>query len=199
MAGEWNHNIHYHSIILHSVPPGCRLALEVGSGIGDLTSKLADRCAGVIGIDVDRKMIQARFRNRDARVQFLAGDIMQHPFASASFDFIAAVAVLHHLPLRPALERLRDLLKPGGVLAVVGLYRAQTIADYAIDSVAVPASWIMRMRRGYFEPPTCKVMPRETLAELKHACGEVLPGASIQRLLLFRYFLTWRKPGVLAE
>src|ERR1035438_1423379 len=33
-TGPWNHNIHYHDVVLRSVPPRCRRALDVGCGQG---------------------------------------------------------------------------------------------------------------------------------------------------------------------
>jgi len=150
----------------------------------------------VVGIDVNLEMLsQARtFPDFDSRIQFVEGDVMKHPFSADSFDFITAVATLHHFPLRPALARFRVLLRPGGVLAVIGLYRHRTVADFALDTVAFPTSWILRAVHGYSDPSTRKQRPRETLREIRDASEALLPGAAIKRLLLFRYFLIWRKP-----
>jgi SAM-dependent methyltransferase len=192
----WNHNLHYHDLVLRSVPAGCKTALEVGCGTGLLARKLATRSERVIGIDLDRAALShARsLADPQSRIEFVEADAMTYPFAPASFDFIAAVAALHHLPLRPALSRLGALLGPGGVLAVVGCFRSQTVADFAVDAVAVPTNWILRAMRGYSEPPVPTREPGETLREIRGACEVELPGAKIRRLLLFRYFLLWRKP-----
>jgi SAM-dependent methyltransferase len=119
--------------------------------------------------------------------------VLTNPFPRASFDFISVVAALHHLPLRPALARFRDLLKPGGTLAVIGLYRSHTLTDFALNAVAVPISRVMRIARGCHHPATRKHAPQETLADLRGVCRDVLPGAVVKRLLLFRYSLIWRK------
>ena len=94
----------------------------------------------MIGIDVDHEVLSlARsFPGHAPPIQYIEGDVLTYPFPLASFDFITAVAALHHLPLRPALARLRDLLKPGGTLAVVGLFRSQTFGDFALNAVAMP-------------------------------------------------------------
>ena len=39
-ADPWNHNIHYHRLILDAVPPGARRALDVGCGEGTLARQL---------------------------------------------------------------------------------------------------------------------------------------------------------------
>jgi hypothetical protein len=36
----WNHNSHYHDLLLAAVPPGCRRALDVGCGLGTFARKL---------------------------------------------------------------------------------------------------------------------------------------------------------------
>jgi hypothetical protein len=119
---------------------------------------------------------------------------MTHPFVVDSFDLITAVATLHHLPLRPALTRFRSLLRSGGVLAIIGLYRAQTLSDYALAASAFPLSWILRWLRGHTDVEAPVQNPRETLWEIRSACDSLLPGAVLRRHLLFRYSLFWRKP-----
>jgi 2-polyprenyl-3-methyl-5-hydroxy-6-metoxy-1,4-benzoquinol methylase len=192
----WNHNIQYHDAVLNAVPEGCRQALDVGCGGGLLTRQLARRCKAAVGIDLDEATLSraAAAEGPESNIAWVSGDVMTHEFGGPGFDLIAAVATLHHLPLRPALVRFRELLRPGGVLAVVGLYRANTLSDVEWNAVALPASWVLRAARGYsaLKAPVCA--PRETLAEIRGACAELLPGALVKRQLLFRYTLIWSKP-----
>jgi len=189
MAGEtrqWNHNIHYHDLVLRSVVPGCRLALDVGCGQGLLAKRLAQHCQEIIAIDMDRDAISAaRVGNGpEARIRFVEGDVMIYPFADDSFDLITAVASMHHLPLRPALLRFQKLLRPGGVLAIIGLYRAATLSDYAFAATAFPVSWMFRLLRGHAEVGAPVQNPSEMLRELRSACEILLPGASLRRLVV---------------
>lgn len=194
MNTGWNHNIHYHDLLLRAVPSPCDRALDVGCGQGLLATQLASRCATVVGIDLDlpRNDVPAKPPSQ-ANLTFVQGDVMTHPFPPASFDFISAVATLHHLPLEPALTRLRDLLRPGGVLAIVGLYRATTLTDYAIAAVALPLSRLMHLLHGDAEVQARIHPPSETLHDLRTATL-LLPGATFRRHLFFRYTLLWRKP-----
>jgi len=193
----WNHNIHYHDLVLRSIAPGCGRALDVGCGEGLLAGRLAHHCQEVTAIDIDRETIsRARAGGSDNRIKFVEGDVMTYPFPDGSFELITAVATMHHLPLRPALTRFRDLLKPAGMLAVIGLYRANTLADYAFSAAAFPVSWIFRLLRGHARVGAPVQDPRETLREIRSACHALLPGVSLRRQLFFRYSLIWRKPSV---
>ena len=195
MRGAWNHNIHYHDLVLRSVPPGCRRALDVGCGQGLLARRLAQHCQEVIAIDNDHDALsRARIGDgAETRITFVEDDFMTHEFAPGNFDLIVAVATLHHLPLRPALARFRNLLRPNGILAVVGLYRGETLSDMALAAAAFPTSWIFRFLRGHADVGAPVQNPSETLREIRAACNELLPGAAIRRHLLFRYSLLWRK------
>jgi SAM-dependent methyltransferase len=196
----WNFNIQYHYLVLRSVPVGCQCALDVGCGSGLVTRKLVTHSESVIGIDVDPQALSLACAYRDlashpeeSRVHYVEGDVLMAPFPPASFDFISAVAALHHLPLRPALMRFRDLLRPGGTVAVIGHYRSHTLMDRACNAAVWPIDRILRVTRGCYRPPMRRQPPEETLAAIRGACREVLPGAVVKRLLLYRYFLIWRK------
>jgi SAM-dependent methyltransferase len=192
----WNHNIHYHNLILLSAALGCRRALDVGCGRGLLARRLAQHCQEVIAIDLDHGAIAEARAGGDleGRIKFVEGDVMTYPFPEDNFELIAAVATLHHLQLRPALARFRKLLRPGGVLAIIGLYRGGTLLDRALAAVAFPVSWGFRAIRGYHDVGAPVENPKETLLEIRSACDTLLPGASLRRRLLFRYSLIWRKP-----
>jgi ubiquinone/menaquinone biosynthesis C-methylase UbiE len=157
---------------------------------------LAGCCDEIIAIDIDRDtLVQAKAASlSEHRITFVQGDVMTHPLSENSFDFITAVATLHHLPLRPALARFKELLRPGGILAVIGLYRAHAVQDYAVAAIAFPSSWILRGLRSTAKVAAPVRNPGETLHEIRTVCGTMLPGAVLQRRLFFRYSLIWRKP-----
>ena len=194
MTAGWNRNIHYHDLILQAIPAGCGRALDVGCGRGILTGRLANRCEQVVGIDVDCNALTRARSTEAAGVTFIDGDVMTYPFDPESFDLITAVAVLHHLPLRPALARFSSLLRRGGLLAIVGLHHEPLIQEYAQAAVVVPLSWMYRWFHGTAEVGAPIADPVETLDEIRHTAVEMLPGMRLKRLLLFRYSLCWRKP-----
>ena len=127
---RWNHNLHYHRVILAAVPDGARRSLDVGCGVGMLARDLRRVVPHVTAIDRDAASIDVARREDDgAGVEYVVGDFMTHPFEPGSFDHIASIAALHHMDAGAALERMRELLAPGGTLAIVGLARPRYPAD----------------------------------------------------------------------
>jgi SAM-dependent methyltransferase len=192
----WNHNVHYHDFVLGMLSPGCRRALDVGCGDGELTLKLVQCCDEVVGIDVDAAAIERarRYCEGAPRISLRLADFLGNDLPDGSFDFVVAVASLHHLPLERALVRLRDLLSPGGKLAVVGLYRLSTPMDYVRAGIAAPVSWFMKRLRGEATMSAPISAPKETLQDIRTAALVLLPGACMRVRVFYRYTLVWRKP-----
>src|SRR5450759_3945001 len=137
-AQRWNHNIHYHRVLLDAVPPGARTALDIGCGGGLLVRQLAGRVERVIGVDVDAASIAtARATPHPQNVEFVLGDVLTLPLEPGSFDAVTAVAVLHHLDCVEGLTRMRDLVRPGGMLGVVGL-AASTMPQLSLIHISEP-------------------------------------------------------------
>jgi SAM-dependent methyltransferase len=192
----WNHNLQYHPLLLAWVPVPCHAALDVGCGDGVFTRKLSERTSEAIGIDRSQEMIEIARRGASAlrNVTFVERDFLDYPLPDASFDFVVAIAAIHHMPPEIALRRMSDLVRPGGVLAVLGLARNGSIVDVLLEAPAIPANWIFRTRKGWWESPAPVAEPEMTYSEVKKMAGEVLPGAAVTRRLFFRYSLRWRKP-----
>jgi SAM-dependent methyltransferase len=192
---RWNRNIHYHGLVLNAVPDPCGRALDVGCGSGLLAGEMAERCGEVVAIDVDPPTLaRAKAAHCRPNLTFAEGDVMTHPLGAGSFDFIGSIATLHHLPLEPALLRMRELLRPGGVLVVIGLYRFATVDDYVRGALATFLSLCIRLLRGTQPVNAPTRDPDETLAQIRSAVGRVLPGSELKREFFYRYSLVWRKP-----
>jgi SAM-dependent methyltransferase len=92
--------------------------LDLGCSIGDQSRDLAVRGAHVVGIDADEELL-ARARNRAIPgAVFERGDI-RDPQVRGIFDGIWASFVAAYCPdLPPVLARWRNLLRPGGWIAL---------------------------------------------------------------------------------
>jgi len=193
----WNHNLHYHPLVLRAVAPGARRSLDVGCGEGVLARDLSRVVAHVTAIDRDAASIEVARRHDDAAgVEYVVGDFMTHPFEPASFDHIASIAALHHMGAGAALSRMRELLAPGGTLAVVGLARHRYPADLPFTVAAAIGHRVHRLGKAYWEDSAPRVWPPpDTFGQTRALARRVLPGVRYRRLLLWRYSLVWTKPA----
>jgi len=204
MPEPWNHNIHYTQWVLGQVPKPCYVALDVGCGDGFLAAKLADVCTRVIALEKSPEMI-LRARNRVAglpNVQIVEGDFLEYPLEPESFDLVTSVAALHHMPLERAIARVVSCLRPGGVFTVVGLARnaapgawGWSPVDYVWAVIGVAFDRFQRVRVKPWDSGAPVRDPDLTYSEIKNRIRPALPGVVFTRRLLFRYTLSWRKPG----
>jgi SAM-dependent methyltransferase len=203
----WDHNRHHHGFLLARVPRPCGEVLEIGCGAGAFSHALAARAERVLALDLSPEMIrvaQAREPQR-ANIEFQLADASTWPFPFERFDCIASIATLHHLDPRVLLPRLRDALRPGGVLLVLDLVSDEGLLDLARSTLAVGVSGALRLvhtgrlrdpkevREAWEEHGRGETYLR--LSEVRDMCRELLPGAEVRRHLLWRYSIVWRKPA----
>lgn len=100
---------------------GAKSILEVGSGLGVLTSEVARRFPGanVTGIEVSESQLARAKEHSLPNLQFVQGDATQLPFDEAEFDVVYCRWVLEHLTdPSAALTEILRVLKPGGRLFI---------------------------------------------------------------------------------
>jgi len=54
---SWNHNLHYHRLIIDVIAPDCQRSLDVGCGQGALTRRLRPLVPDVAGMDREERSI----------------------------------------------------------------------------------------------------------------------------------------------
>jgi len=129
------HNDHYHNFLLRHLPANCHDALEIGCGTGGFARRLAARSQHVLALDLSGEMIRiareqsAQFTN----IEFQLADVRDVTFPIASFDCIASIATLHHLPFPEMLLKMKTALKPGGVLLVLDLFEPAGLSDSLLN------------------------------------------------------------------
>lgn len=202
---EWNQNSHYHDFLVRRVPENCRRALEVGCGTGAFSRRLAARSGQVLALDLSPEMIRiAQERSRKFKnIEFHVADVVEQDFPYEEFDCVATIATMHHLPMKLMLSKFKRALKPNGVLLVLDLLEPEGFYDALTDAVAYPVCVGLRLlhQRRFRAPLAVRAAWAEheqydtypTLAEVRKACAELLPGASVRRHLLWRYSVIWRK------
>lgn len=139
----------------------------VGCGTGELARRVAPRVRQLDGLDVDDAVITTarRLTPDSLSIQYAQGDLLTADLRPGD-GAITALAVLHHMPLEPALLRLRDLLAPGGTLVVLGASPEVTPTDH----LTTP-----RLCR-----PTCYGRGHDTGSRCGEACRHDRPHGACQ-------------------
>jgi 2-polyprenyl-3-methyl-5-hydroxy-6-metoxy-1,4-benzoquinol methylase len=194
---RWNLNIHYHRVVLEALPAGATTALDVGSGDGLLAFDLADRGLQVVGIDPHERSVE-RARSDAAcsdRATFVCGEVFTHPFEPGSFDAVASIAMLHHVDAVAGLRRMAELVRPGGVVAVLGfatpsgpIDRAYNLAGYVVRIAAAA------LGRHWDHNAPIVWPPPHTMDEMRTRVEAEMPGARFRRGLASRCSIVWTRP-----
>lgn len=208
----WTQNNHYHGFLLRHVPANCSSALEVGCGTGAFSRRLAQCAQHVVALDLSAEMIRvARARSEQLKtLEYHCVDVMAADLPREGFDCVATIATLHHLPLREVLFKLKDSVKPGGVLLVLDLFEPERnllkpagMRDELLNVAAMGISGSLRLvHNKRLKPPRevraaweahGKTDSYPTMPEVRALCAAILPGAQIRQHLLWRYSLVWQK------
>ena len=110
---------------------GAATLVDLGAGTGTLAVAAARVCRHVVAVDVSPAMTAA-IRERSARlglsnVEVVRAGFLAYRHAGAPADAVYTRNALHHLPdfwKALALERIRHILRPGGVLKLRDLVYA---------------------------------------------------------------------------
>ncbi|MET9566781.1 class I SAM-dependent methyltransferase [Streptomyces tauricus] len=194
----FDHNDHYHRLLLRRLPRHGLTALDVGCGTGRFARRVAALGYQVDAVDRDAEVIAvAEGIGRGPR--YRQADVTSTRLPRRHYDAITCLASLHHMPFT-TVTRFREALAPGGVLLVLGCYAGRTWWDLA----AVPANAVARAgvslteRLGGAGPQPLRPParpPQMSLDDVRRESARLLPGAEVRQLLFWRYLLTYRAPG----
>jgi SAM-dependent methyltransferase len=197
----WNHNNHFHDSLIASIPPGCGSALDVGCGSGEFAARLSSFCHSVEAIDTDRDAIEFARRTYADRpnIEFACLPFEDTAIKGDRYDFVSLIASLHHMDARASLAKIREILRPGGVAAILGLYEEKAGVDWLYSLISVPLNLLLRSARGKRGSAGIPDMvirdPDLTIKEIRALLNEELPHHSFKRRLFWRYSAIWRKPA----
>ncbi|WP_078857903.1 class I SAM-dependent methyltransferase [Streptomyces sp. NRRL F-4474] len=205
----FNHNDHYHDLLLRELPKSCRRALEVGCGAGRFAQKIALEGIEVDAIDLDEHVVAAARKQSSTldlpgRIRFQQADITRLTLAPNTYDYIACLASIHHVPFE-TVQKLRASLTANGVLVILGCYREATLWGHTVSLLAIPVNAVWRTAvffrenwpgsradQGALSPSAPVALPSMSLAEIREKSSAYLPNRRIRRLLFWRYLLVFR-------
>jgi ubiquinone/menaquinone biosynthesis C-methylase UbiE len=112
------------------------VVVDLGAGTGQFTIAAAATCARVVAVDVSPVML-ARLRTKVdasgvANVEVVQSGFVSYEHDGDPADFVYSRYALHHLPdfwKAVALQRMHDILRPGGVLRLWDIVYSFDIAE----------------------------------------------------------------------
>ena len=122
--------------------------------------------------------------------------------SSITLRLICSIATLHHLQQRELFVKIKNALKPRGVLVVLDLVESNSLVERMLDVVGLGVSGGLRLiHNGRLKPPleVRKAWEQHgqhdsysTVSEMR-ACGHNSTGSRVKRHLLWRYSLAYQK------
>jgi SAM-dependent methyltransferase len=135
--------------------------LDVGCGSGRWTRYFAARAGFVEAADPSRAALVAQQATAGApNVRVIQASIESLPFGPQSFDLVASVGVVHHMPdPGAAIASLAMLVRPGGRLFLYLYYSLEdrTLPYRAAGSAADLLRRVISRLPGWLKVPACEV------------------------------------------
>jgi SAM-dependent methyltransferase len=120
-----------------------REVLELGSGMGEMTTLLARGGARVTALDISPGSIavarrRAQLHGVDGAIGFVCAAGEDLPLEGDRFDVVVGKAVLHHLDAGRAAPELHRVLRPGGRAAFAEPLGTNPVVAFARDHLPYP-------------------------------------------------------------
>ncbi|MDI2129533.1 class I SAM-dependent methyltransferase [Yinghuangia seranimata] len=116
------------------------------------------------------------------QLTFVEGDFLDAELPGVEHDFICSVTTIHHMDFEAALVRMRELLRPGGTLVVVGVAREASVREWAASIAAAPIVRITKVLRRARAPQGMPVAdPQMSYGQVRAAARRLLPGVRYRR------------------
>ena len=191
----WNHNVAYFDWIKNATIE-CNDILDVGCGDGSLVHYLDDGKKMLVGIDAEEKCINRALSESDSHnIQFICGRFELHNFEK-KFDAVIFVASLHHMDMTVALNKAKSILKPDGMILIVGIAKPSNFFDWMVEALRViPCKIASKIKHERTTEennvPVSYHFPK--MNEVRATANILLPLARLKYGLFFRYLLLWKK------
>ncbi len=193
MKEIWNHNFAYNNWILKNVQDKKRI-LDVGCGDGRLIFELTNEHNLLTGIDLNKESIAtAKNNNKYNNVSFIEGDFLSYNFKE-KYDAIIFVASIHHLNMKEALKKAKELLNQNGLIIIVGLSNPSTLFDWLLEiGRFIPSGIISKIKHVTDSEDLNLTVSYDIpkMSYIRKVCQKEIPNYKIKYGLHYRYLLTW--------
>ncbi|MFJ4912899.1 class I SAM-dependent methyltransferase [Streptomyces sp. NPDC088726] len=184
-------------------------AIDVGCGSGHAVEALAGDFEEVVGVDLSVPLIDiARDKRPRPNVCYSVNDLFELP-SEAKFDLVYSHTMMHHIKdYQGGLERLRSLVRPGGVVALIDnvsdryptppreAYTTPAVRDFPkeVRRVGLRDAWFL-LRFWHSTPWLDHLLSDRYLsrAQFREIYGRVFPGARFDDLG-FALAMSWTAP-----
>jgi SAM-dependent methyltransferase len=201
---RWSHDSHYYPLLRAAIPRGATRVLDVRCGDRAFAGFIACPSRLVIGVDIDDPRPVTDGGTGPARpvvggvdhgpVRHLIGSAEALGFADATFDAVILRMVLHRVDAHLALGEAVRVLRPGGLLQVLGIGRYGGPRELPQDVRDVLVSQLPQRARQPRDRQPTPADPVETWAQALTTARRRLPGCAWRQLPMWRYLLTWTRP-----
>lgn len=98
-----------------------KVVLDLGCGSAENIAPLLAKGEKVIAVDLSQELIELAVRRIRLSTptilpQFLVGSAYDVPLPNESVDVVLCASLLHHLDIPRAMEEIRRILRPGGIV-----------------------------------------------------------------------------------
>ncbi|MDD5255383.1 MAG: class I SAM-dependent methyltransferase [Candidatus Omnitrophica bacterium] len=164
------------SLLRRRLPPKASL-LDAGCSYGLLLSLARRQGLSVAGVELSRDA--ARYCTEASGLKVFCGDIRDADFPEGSFDAVTALEVIEHMPdPQAALEKLKGLLKPAGILCLA------TPDTGSLSAKALGLRWW-----SYRKVPTAYFSRKSMAAFLSRNGFSILEARTYRKTFLLSYIL----------
>jgi len=202
---RWDNNTHYTPTVLKAVNTLIGgTAIDAGCGTGDGARRLAKLYKKVVAYDISPQMIEkaSELSEKFDNIEYKNESFLDADIEESSCGCLLCVSMLHHMDMEAFFRKAKHILKKGGRLLVVDLYKMETAGDALASIFGSLLKRPMQFIRG-----AAKVTPIEvetwrkhgaleeyrTINEVKKLAEGMLGDVKIKRRLFFRYTLVWIK------
>ena len=194
---EWNHNTYFHDRLLRQLPERIDSALDIGCGDGRFATELARRAVSILAIDSEAGEVAKAAERCGAlpNVEVRQADFLASGLPARGFDFVTALASLHHMDLDAAATEVRRVLRPGGTFVLLGVWTDRRRRDLPRNLASVLLNRSLQRRWGPDEMSSPVVLPTAPFADVRRELQQAFPGAVVHRHLLWRFTLHWQMPA----